>query len=216
MAMVNCRLFCTLLLALSACGDGSGGGANGDGDESADGSQGQVTERWEAFCIATFTEDYQVIDPFGDPVLDVAKGERFLLEEYPAIFPERATILYLGNGGPVDFEIEVAEGAPFPFTSSCALGAGKSAVGVFADVTVYANASLSDEACTLEAGSVTSNARLNYETVSDLDDDRYVFRFDFAGLEALCGVADGYVEAARVQAGSTEYVGLPLATLLEP
>ena len=123
-------------------------------------------------CIATFTESYQATDFFGDPEFSVDAGESFIvsgLNDWSGT--TKATLLYLFEAGAHDFEIEI-EGdnlSDLPFEMSCDASAGVSRLGVFKDVTVYADEELTEEVCTLTRGqSATVNSGTGYSLVSGL------------------------------------------------
>lgn len=93
MRKVNERVYfvcCACLVALTAaCGgddDGAGTGAAGTGaagtgaagsgtaGTGAGTADGEVSEAYSDYCVATFTEDYEVVDVFGDTELNIDSG----------------------------------------------------------------------------------------------------------------------------------------------
>src|SRR6187402_818900 len=80
------------ILALLLTGIGCGGTSNGGGDGSDDGGgdddgggngagTGAIREPWLDYCTATFTEDYEVLDVFGDVTFTAHEGESYLMSE---------------------------------------------------------------------------------------------------------------------------------------
>jgi hypothetical protein len=71
-------------------------------------------------------------------------------------------------------------------------------------------------ACTLNAGS-THDGGLNYAATSGLFGRGGTYQVGFGGLAAACGgLTGGYVSAASVSLGATEYTVLPIASVLGP
>ena len=195
--------------ALLACGSVDDGGTPVGG--------GEVVAPWDGFCVATFTEDYAFVDPFGDAELRVKRGGRYLMSDF-GDFGAAATILYLGRGGQADFSVDVEQGAPLPFTSNCMEGSVMELLGVFADVTVYMDEALTMPVCMLAAGTTLPDANLSFGLVSgDLFAGEGTYEVSSDGFAAACGgLTIGYVEASTVEIGSGQHTSVPLAPVIAP
>ena len=204
--MIRVGLVCAVLCVGAACSGEDDGGVPEGG--------GEVTAPWDGFCVATFGRDYAFVDPFGDVELRVKAGSRYLLADVGG-FGVAATVLYLTKRGPIELGIEVDDGAALPFTSSCT-GNTVELVGAFSDVSVYTDEAKSMAACTLAAGS-THEGGLSYSLISGIFERGGTYQVSFGGLAAACGgITSGYVSAASVSLGATEYTVLPLASVLGP
>jgi hypothetical protein len=84
-------------------------------------------------------------------------------------------------------------------------------------VTVYSDAKLEQQACTLNAGTVAVSRGLSYQLVSDLFATPSVYQIEFNELATLCaGLSTGYIEAGTASVGSTEETVVPLARFVGP
>lgn len=198
---------------LGACGGDEGGES---------GPRGTAEPPWNTYCMATFTEDFTSIDPFGDVAYSADEGESYLLEE---LTDDRATFLVLTESGPVDFDIELEAGASFPFTSNCTADAVTSHLGVFRNTPVYSsydNETLGEKACDLTAGTVEASASYGYSLVSkiELGPDAgpavYQIDLDVLGMKHCGGLTTGFIEATSVLLGGTHYHPLPVASFIGP
>ena len=144
----SCSLLLSFAIAAAACSDDNPG-ENDDGV-----GAGTITDTWRAYCIATFTQNHDVIDVFGDTVFTATAGQQYLMEDYGESFGESsATLLYLTPMGPYDFKLVAPDGtADFPFTSNCAFDGGRSYYAAFTDVAVFASEALSMKLCDIAAG----------------------------------------------------------------
>ena len=132
-------------------------GCDSDGDgESA--VQGIVTAPWDAYCVATFTEDYTVFDVFDDPLFTAREGEAYLIKDHGDRFGElRTEMYYIAPNGAVDFEVNPKEDGGLVFTSNCDLNdQDKTRLqrGVFDDFAVFVDEALTEKACDLITGTV--------------------------------------------------------------
>jgi hypothetical protein len=200
-----------LLVALGACG---GDDAPGVGSASS----GQVTDTYRDYCVATFTDDYQVIDFFGDPELSIHTGDELLIEDFGAFSPDAVSVYYLSSAGPVSFTVTAEDGATFPFTSNCMPDDVEDYVGVFANVTVYQDEALTTPLCMLEKGSIEPSRGLNYALVSEIfGEGPIVYRLFGGAVGDLCGgVAEGYIKAGKAMIGSTSHTVVPIGTFSGP
>ncbi len=199
--------------ALVGCGDEDGGGGGA--------GSGTVAEPWTTYCVATFTEDYTFIDPFGDVDLEVQAGEAYLMGDYRTFAGElRADILYLTSAGPVEFTAELAAGETPPFTTDCEVDANQHNLGVFADTTLYGDEALTEEICQLPAGTIVENQGTSYALVGEIDflgTSPSTYRVTLGGLSERCGGGEeAFVSAPWVKVGSTNHSVVPLKGFLAP
>lgn len=206
--------------ALLACGCGVE--VDGLSDAPVAEGDGMVTASWSQYCVATFTEDYEVIDFFGEPEFTVRAGEAYLMMDYGSSFGENAASLaYLTDYGPYEFEVVAPEGTQdFPFTSNCTFDAGVSLYAVFADVTVFADEALTSELCSLQAGTVTSSegGQRGYALAGDLQlFGPLVYEVYLDGFSDECdGAQSGFVEVPEVQVLGTTTNLVPIQSVLAP
>ena len=118
-----------------------------------------MTEAWSAYCTATFTQDYQAIDAFDEPLFTAHTGEEYLMGSYDSDFGEAATLYYLTSHGPYDFEVVASESGEFPFVSNCEIDAALQYYAAFDDVEVFQAADLAVKLCDLSAGSALPRKR---------------------------------------------------------
>jgi hypothetical protein len=146
---------------------------------------GQVVAPWDAYCVATFTRDFTVKSFFDDVLLEIQKGDRYLLAA--GSFDER--IVYIGEDGATDLRIETSD---TPYTSSCRTSDAR--FSVFADTTVYADLELTMPVCELKAGQLFPAGAYSVT----LADDAY--EVSFAGLASVCdGTTGGFVHPVHVE-----------------
>lgn len=200
-----------LALTLGACGsdDAAGSGVLAGG--------GEVVPPWDAYCVATFTADYEFVDAFGDVEARVTAGSRYVISNFGG-FSAAATVLYLTDEGPIELGVNEAPGSPLPFSSNCTEDDVTSHVGVFAQVPIYADAELTLLSCTLAEGTVLEGGSFAYALVSGgLFSGGGTYQIQFPGLAGACGgLASGYLRAGSVQQGDTETTVVPIAPVLGP
>lgn len=213
---------------VSSTGDASQtGGTTGTGDMISTGGStavvghidalpdGQVIAPWDSLCVATFTEDFDIVDTFGDVELSVKAGQRYLLGE-PSFFGT-STIYYIGSEGPVDLEIDVSDATMPPFTSSCDGGTTTSLSAVFVETTVYADEDLTMPLCTLSASTTMAGDGVDYAFAGGDLFSSSTYWVDLGALSSSCdGNSEGYIKAGEVEIGSTSYTVIPVATVLGP
>jgi hypothetical protein len=194
----------------AGAGRGMAGGGSGTGGSSNATGDGQVTADWRGYCTLTFTEDYDVVDSFGDIELSVKAGSTYLAGD-AGPFGD-AVLLYLTDAGPVEFEIELDDPAMPPYTSYCDENASPF-IAVFVDTTVYLDEAMTMQACTLAAGTTAPGGSFGYALVGDLFTSA-TYEVNLGNLAAQCsGTEIGYLEAARETIGSTTYTVIPFATV---
>ena len=207
----------TALTTLIACGDDDAGGSS---------SGGEVTEAWEAYCIATFTQDYGVIDPFDAPLVQAKSGSRYLMSSNGSAFGTasgvRVGMFYLTPNGPEEFEVEVQSADELPLTTSCGADRAEQQllVGVFKDTTVYADEALTQEACTLTEGTVAETSGGGFSIVGEIDilgSAPTTYQLSLGGLSPMCGdIEQGYVRVNATQIfGYSTYL-VPIRTFIGP
>lgn len=209
---------CCLVGALFLLGCGSGSNeAN-----AASGSDGQVTDAWRDYCVATFTSDVALKDSFGDTAFTARKGEQYLLMDFNSWGGEpRVEIAYLTSAGPDIHEVPVSGGPEtFPFTSNCTFDAAVEYYAVFADVKVYDTESLSTEICSLPAGTavlrdMTTNAGYSATTLSFTGPQIYSVMLN--ALAPLCGGAEtGYISVPQTTVLGVTTALVPIQVVVKP
>lgn len=204
----------------STGGAQTSGGSSGAGG-SATGQDGQVTDAFSAYCIATFTEDYTSIDPFGDPVFTARAGERYLMASYGNSVGSRAELLFLTPTGPAEFDVQGDQTTgTLPFDTNCAPDAWTQYYAVFADVTVFAEASLTTELCRLTAGTVlplaSGNSGFALESFGS-DTQSSVYSIILNAFSAQCGGAEvGYIATPEVEVFGSTTVLVPIVDIIGP
>ena len=211
-------LLLSALALATACGDDGGDGGGGGGS-----SSGEVSAAWEGYCVATFTEDYQVIDVFDDPIFTAAAGSRYLLSSFNDSFGKpRAEMFFLTSAGPDEFEIEADSVAELPLTSNCApeRAEQQTYIGVFKDVTVYADEELTQEACSLTEGTAMETNGGGFSLVGEIDlfgTEPTVYNVSLGGLSEMCdGITDGYVQVPSTQVFGTNTYLVPIRVFIGP
>ncbi len=186
-----------------------GGGPSGE-------NSGQVTAPWTAYCVATFTRDYPIIDSFGDPQFTAKTGEKYLLSELSAA-QGSFELVYLANGAPNTIAVEGE--SPLPISTNCDAGATPY-YAVFQDTAVFKDEALTEKACDLTAGTVLpadptkprgfSSTDLSFGATAKYS----LFMNAFA---ATCGNIDtGYISVPQAEVlGTTTYV-VPVVSIIGP
>ncbi|HEY3499030.1 MAG TPA: hypothetical protein VGK73_30270 [Polyangiaceae bacterium] len=194
-------------------------------DEDAEEPRGEPTdsvvgEEWRSYCVATFARDYTVMDVFGDRVFTARSGEEYLLAEYGSAFGnDEASLLYVTQGGPYEFEVTRPAGGEFPFTSNCAVGATTPYYAAFTNVSVYAEEALSTKLCDLPYGSVvpraSSSSGYSAVTLDFFGPNTYEVFLNAFGPQ--CGGADrGYVSVPQVELFGTNTWLVPITAIVGP
>jgi hypothetical protein len=201
-------IFLGAVLAIAGC-NGSGGGGGG-------GAKGTVEPPWDAYCTLTFTKNHKVIDAFDDVALSARAGETYLLGGFTKFGGKtKTTFFVLTSDGPVDLDLEVAEGETPPFETNCNDGETRSYLGVYRETVVYQDEGLSEEVCTLPANTIVESEFGGYSLASDLSFDEsepLIYQYTLAALgEQKCGgVTSGYVQADYAHLAGTTYDSLPI------
>jgi hypothetical protein len=179
-------------LALAACG--------GDGGDDVDSNNGQVGDELAGYCIATFTEDHELLNPADDVALRVEQGQRYLLTG----LPNSPAIVYQHQDGAFDLELD--EGTA-PIDAPClADGAVLTSEHVaFAQLDVYSDQALQNRVCTIE-----KFARGNAIGYGYVADNVYELFLDGGFCD---GLESGFVRATRITIGDMGHVGVPILQL---
>lgn len=171
-------------------------------------------------CTATFTQDHEVIDFWGDTLFTARTGETYILAGLYEWGTEiEAGLYYLDEEGAYRFDVEV-EGSDvesFPFELSCT-GSRTSMLGAFNDVTVYADEALTEEVCQLSKGaSAPIESVSGHSLVSELFVKPAVYKVELAGFSVGCGgITEGYVEAPSASVLGTTTALVPLLRYAVP
>jgi hypothetical protein len=201
-----------MLSAASGCGGDDDGG---DGQQGA----GVVTAPWDAYCVATFSEDTLVLD-FGDPLFTARAGESYLMTSFATFGGEtRADMAYLTPKGPYDFTVTAAAGTTLPFTSNCQVDQAKPYQAAFTDVSVFADEALTTKLCDLSAGTVVpaSSGISGHSSTGLSFNGPETYQVYLNGFSASCGgVETGYVSVPETTAfGVTTWL-VPIARIIGP
>lgn len=195
------------VVALAGCNSSGGGGGGG---------RGTAEPPWDAYCTVTFTENYKVVDVFDDVALTARAGEIYLLGEFRTFGKKSTTTFFvLTDEGPVDLDLEATEGETPPWETNCTEGETRSYFGVYRETVVYKDEGLSEEVCTLPAGTIVESPTGGYSLASDLSFDEsepLIYLYDLAalGTEKCGGVTSGYVQADYAHLGGVTYDSLPI------
>jgi len=172
-----------------ACGGGDGGSGSGTESET-------TVDDWRDYCIATFTEEYPVLDGFGEVAFTAHVGDEFVLSSFDA--DSNPEIVYLADTGPSTLELEEEV---LPFTSNCAVGETTDHIAVFSDTTVYGEQELTTSLCELSAGYAVPRdgaAVAGYSITQSTAGEGRVYEIMLNSLSADCGGAShGYVDVPQ-------------------
>lgn len=198
-------------------------------DEEDDDSSGSSSESGEApsafgdYCVATFAEDTDVLDIFGDVELRIKAGERYLLLSYGNDFdPNQATLGYWTEAGPYPVELVKADNAPsFPFTSNCTEGSANEYYAVYANVDLFDDLEFSSRACSLRAGTVVRrdpNLPSGFSIASEINlAGPSIYQIELNALAPYCGDAQrGYALVEPTEVLDTTTGIIPIGPLLGP
>jgi hypothetical protein len=171
-------------------------------------------------CTATFNQDHEVIDFWGDSLFTIKSGETYILADlYERGTTTEASFYYLVEEGAYGFELEVegSDVSEFPFDLSCTNGTS-SVLGVFSDVVVYSDEGLNEEVCRMNRGSSAPiDSVSGYSLVSGLFESPAVYKVELAGFSELCGgLTEGYVEAPSASVLGTSTVLVPIRRYAAP
>jgi len=200
-------------LCLAGCGD----------DDNAK-TTGEVTGDWAQQCVATFTADTKINDVFDEYVFTAKSGQTFLLGEFRTNFEglESVDLLYMTGAGPLDYPLELAAGASFPFTSNCTKDTSHAVLGVFKTTQVYSDEALKTKLCELPANlAVEASAQgFGYMMAGDnFMDPAAPYRIVFGNVFATeCGAAtEGFIRSSQVSITPNNFSSvIPIAWFSTP
>ncbi len=201
---------------------GSSSGGTGGTSGSSSGA-GTITDDWRAYCVATFTADYDVMDPFGDLLFTARAGEEYLVMEYPNPFSassNSASLAYLTPNGPMDFDVEGPASTPgTPFSTDCPANGAREYYAIFTDVSVYAEDTLTTKLCDLEAGTTVplQGGIATGFGLASISSEGAVYEIFLNALSAQCGGAEnGFVLVPQVRVLSTTTYLVPIRPIMGP
>ncbi|MBL4635645.1 MAG: hypothetical protein JKY56_17425 [Kofleriaceae bacterium] len=187
----------------------------------SDDEPGTITEEWSSYCTATFADDYQVIDGFDDSLFAIRAGEEYLLLEYEESDGElEASLAYLTKRGPYAFDIKTDPANPtLPFTTECEIGNVANYIGAFDDVTFYASEELSQELCTISAGTVLprNNEPAGFSIAGGISfGGPQIYRVYLNAFAAQCGASEGFVKVPEISVLGTQTNLVPVRWFVGP
>jgi hypothetical protein len=191
-----------LALALTASGCGSSND-DSDGDGGNGTGTGVISEPWLDYCTATFTEDYEVVDVFGEVTFTAHEGDSYLMS---------------ADAGPWEFEIEGTAGA-FPFTSNCEFGTSLRYYAAFTDVAVYDSDALETKLCDIAAGTALAldSTGAGYSITGSSSPSGTVYEVILNSFGAACGGATkGYVNVPPTTVFGTHTYLVPIQVIIGP
>lgn len=185
--------------------DTSGEDTDGEDTDGEDGTtvvpnpDSTLDAPWSSHCTATATRAFQAADTFGDPIYAVKEGEEFVLGDF-SVF-ESLELIALTDAGPLSFNVEFEDG-DMPLELSCDESETKTMIGVFADVTLYLDEALTQEACSLEAGTIAERGEggFGYAGGGVSEDGSSTYQLSIAGLSTKCsGHSEVYARVPSVE-----------------
>jgi hypothetical protein len=205
---------CCLLGGLWVFGCGS--------DPANTSSGGQVTDEWRSYCVATFTSDVPIRDPFDHVAFTALAGEEYLITDLSNFgSTPQVKIAYLTPLGPDMYAVPVADGPEtFPFTSNCTLDNAISYYAAYTNVHVYDSETLSNEICFLAGGTalprdMMANAGSTLVAFAMSGPLTYEIMLNVFG--ARCGGATlGYVSVPEATLLGVHTWLVPIDTVMKP
>ncbi|MDC0716252.1 hypothetical protein [Nannocystis bainbridge] len=178
-------------LAFAACG--------GDGGD-FESNNGQVSDELAGYCIATFIEDFEFLNPSGGVALSVEQGQRYLLTG----LPDSPAIVYQHKDGAFDLDLDEGTGSIDAPCLADGLALASEHVA-FARLDVYSDQALQNRVCTIE-----KFARGNAIGFGYVADNVYELFLDGGFCD---GLESGFVRATRITIGDMGHVGVPIVQL---
>jgi hypothetical protein len=209
---------CVALVALASTAAIGCGGDDGTPNENvpAGENSGQVTAPWTAYCVATFTRDFPIIDGFGDSLFTAKTGEKYLLSEFSAT-QGSFELVYLANGAPNPITVEGE--ASMPFTTNCEAGV-TSYYAVFQDTAVFKDEALTEKACDLAAGTVLpadASKQRGYSSTDFSFGATAKYSVFLNAFSPSCGnIESGYISVPQVQVLGTATYLVPVTSIIGP
>ena len=213
--------FCVLGAVLASGCNSDSSAANPDSQVVGTSANGQVTDAWRGYCVATFTSDVDIVDGFGDVAFTAKSGQAYLLTQFDTFGSDiRAEIAYLTALGPDTYKVPLGGGATtLPFTSNCTLDGAVDYYVAFTDVTVYDTESLNKVICTILSGTALPRdtaQNAGYSGTSFGLGGPQVYEVMLNVFSAQCGgAALGYVSVPETKVLGTNTWLVPIQTLLK-
>lgn len=215
---------CALLFGVACGNDDDSPGADSGIAESADSGtdEGSIDatdiEVWRSYCIATFSESFDVLAFNNDFLFTAEAGDEFVMSQYSDPSDIEATLLHAAEQGPIDFEIEAADFPNgLPFTSSCEPDAVVRHYAAFADVTLYTTEALDTVLCEIPEGTVLPTSGGGYQAIGipTAGQDATYLLF-LGGFETQCGASEGYVNVPSSDEFGVALHNIPLRLIVGP
>jgi hypothetical protein len=172
-------------------------------------------------CIATFTEDYVVLDILGEEEFTAKTDDSFIIKGYWGI--TEAELYYLVDEGAYEFTVEGTGDffTSFPFDTSCSDTMTTNYLGVFKDVVVYSDADRTQEACSLAKGRsaaiTTSSTGFFWISGGFWSSEPIVYKVELNEFSDECGgLTSGYVIAPEAKPFSTTTPLVPILKYISP
>lgn len=207
---------CTLALCV-AFSVSCGGGDEKDDEENVEditaSSDGTVTSEWSGYCTATFTEDFQVTNVFGEDTFVAEGGEEYLVGRADASGDE-ADLLFLTSVGPEEFVVPLGDGSPVELSCGELV---ETYYAVFDDVTVYETEDLTSPLCELSKGQVAStDGGTGYAITAINLNGPSIYEVILGGFSEQCGASRGYVGVPEITVWGTDTWLVPFHQVFAP
>ena len=215
---------CLFIISTTACGSedqSENQSANSPQNSNQASGPIKVDEELNAFCKATFTEEFRIEDSFGDYLFTAKVGDEFLIRDLDSSFSDtlEARLYYLTTGAPFDFDVPANDEGLFPFESECNEENSESHILVFNDLTIYETQELTSVLCELPKGTHArgGNQIVLVSSTSLTSSDPVIYEVGLMSLSEQCNDADiGYLESTPITTFGIEDYASPLTKALYP
>lgn len=197
------------LFWLAGCSEG--GASEGMGGA---GNAETTVDDWRDFCVATLTEDYEVLEGNGEGLFTAKAGDEYLVSWLEL---DSAGLVYLAPSGAYDFSIET-KGGLWPATFSCTRGQTTPYWAVFVSTTAFADSDLTTPLCELEAGTQSAFDSTSASGITSGGmSGAYFYELRGDALGPKCdGALVGYVEAESTRLFGAARLLPPVGMILGP
>lgn len=147
-------------------------------------------------CVAKFTEEYLVKAPVGgDSLFTIQVDEELIISYRLSFSSNKVELFYINENGVFNFLVsEKTYGQKdFPFVSNCTEADSTDFMGIFADVTIYADTLLTKEACSLTKGTAMETRFFGQGPVNGWEGSSLVYINKNSLIESECGISTGYI-----------------------
>jgi len=165
--------------------------------------------RWEGYCVATFKRDYDIKDMFGETLLHVSRGDRYLLSSLnhagywdAILYPQGRTV--------VSYKFKHPE-RNHPFTTACQASSER-VYTVLDDTVLYADKALTQPVCQLDAGTAIDGS---FEFANHVQKGYAKFRY-FGAAQRCRGHDLFYVRVEMADIQGVSQAVEPFAFLMAP